>query len=643
MLTDNQKNYLIKLIENEKSIPEDFKNILFPIEHEEYELAYAGKMRKEDLLANEDGTFPIPLQIEKEFNGETYEQFKDDWKNLIVYGDNLQFLKTIYENEDPVIKNQIKGKVKLIYIDPPFATEEDFQNKLGAKAYNDKKKGAEFIEYIRRRLIVAREILAEDGAIIVHLDWKKAHYIKIIMDEIFGETNFLNEIIWYYRRWNIASNMFARNHDNLLYYAKNKGRHIFNNLYIPKSEKSSGDGRAWLSVIDEETGKRKSILQNEESKGVPMPDVFEVSMINPMALERRNVNYPTQKPEALLSRLIQATTNEGDIVMDFFGGSGTTMSVAEKLNRKWITCDLGKLSYFTMQKRLLQIGDSKAIESEEKYKNRPKSFITASLGVYDLEKTLKLDWQKYKDFVAQLFEIEKDSLIINGVDFDGTKRNFPVKIFNYEKHSNSGIDDSYLRNLLFSLGSKAPSRIYIVSPATRVNYIADYEEINNTKFYFLKVPYEMISELHSAPFMKLRQPRSKNNINEIEEMKGFQFNYSPEVSCKLVNKDEYIEMILDKFSSYSIQQGDNEEFTTLSSIFVNYDYNGESFIMDDVKFWDEISKNEDTNKEIKFVVENDQIEAIVWRFDKGILGKNPTFVFSDIFGNDVVVKLKLGE
>jgi site-specific DNA-methyltransferase (adenine-specific)/adenine-specific DNA-methyltransferase len=131
----------------------------------------------------------------------------------------------------------IKGKVKLIYIDPPFGTDSDFEGDNGNKAYTDKAKDADFIEFIRRRLIVAREILAEEGVIYGHLDWEKAHYVKIIMDEVFGERNFINDVIWYYRRWNIASNLFARNHDTLLYYSKVKGKHIFNNLYIPKSEK----------------------------------------------------------------------------------------------------------------------------------------------------------------------------------------------------------------------------------------------------------------------------------------------------------------------------------------------------------------------------------------------------------------------
>ena len=189
MLSEHKKRYLMELIENNQPIPEDFKYDLFPTLHEEYELAYAGKMRKEDLLANQDGTFPIPLQIEKVFSGDKYESAEDDWKNMIVFGDNLQFLKTIYEDEDPLIKNKIKKKVKLIYIDPPFATQDEFQNKEGAKAYTDKKQAAEFLEFLRRRLILAREIMSEDGSIYIHTDQKMGHYVKIIMDEIFGKSN----------------------------------------------------------------------------------------------------------------------------------------------------------------------------------------------------------------------------------------------------------------------------------------------------------------------------------------------------------------------------------------------------------------------------------------------------------------------
>lgn len=178
MLNDKQKEYIVNLIENNQPIPEDLKYFLFPTLQEEYELSYAGKMRKEDLLADEDGTFAIPLQVDRVFNDGIYEAFEDDWRNMIVFGDNLQFLKTINENKDPIIKDKVKGKVKLIYIDPPFATQDEFQNKDGAKAYNDKKQGAEFLEFLRRRLILAREILAEDGTIYVHMDQKNGTLCK---------------------------------------------------------------------------------------------------------------------------------------------------------------------------------------------------------------------------------------------------------------------------------------------------------------------------------------------------------------------------------------------------------------------------------------------------------------------------------
>ena len=213
MLSKAEKDYLVGLIEKGEQIPEDFRNKLFPVRHEEYELAYAGKMRREDLLANDDGSFPVPLQTEKVFFG-TQE---DAWRNLIVSGDNLQFLKTVYKDEDPLIKGKVKGKVKLIYIDPPFATTDEFQNKEGAKAYNDKKKGAEFVEFLRRRLILAREMLAPDGSIYVHLDQKMSHYIKIIMDEIFGKHNSPTEIAWCYTGPSQAGNYFPRKHDTILF------------------------------------------------------------------------------------------------------------------------------------------------------------------------------------------------------------------------------------------------------------------------------------------------------------------------------------------------------------------------------------------------------------------------------------------
>ena len=638
-LSEVEKRYLVNLIESGEQIPEDYKYLLFPNLQEEYELTYAGKMRREDILAGEDGTLPVPLQLERVFNGKEHPAFEDGWKNMIVFGDNLQFLKTINENKDPLIKDKVKGKVKLIYIDPPFATQDEFQNKEGAKAYSDKKRGAEFLEFIRRRLILAREILAEDGSIYVHLDQKMSHYVKTILDEIFGKNNFLNEIVWYYRRWNIAGKMFAKNHDVILYYAKNKGKHIFNNLYIPKSEKSSGGGRAWQSFIDEKTGKRKSVLLEEDSKGVPMPDVFDISMINPMAKERKMVNYPTQKPEELLARIIKASTNEGDLIMDFFGGSGTSMAVAEKLGRCWITCDLGKLSYLTMQKRILQIQDSKSLDKESEYNKKAKAFVTCKLGMYDLSTTLSLEWDNYKHFVSQLFEYEPKVLKTSGIKFDGEKRGFPVKVFNYIEHKESAVDYNYISELHKSIKSKKYSRVYIVAPATRVDFIADYEELDDIRYYFLKVPYEMIEELHKTPFTKSRQPRSKDDVNDIEEMKGFQFIYTPEVECTFENNKENTILKVTKFISDLLNGCEMDNFSTLSSIFVNYNYNGKEFLMDDVRFWSEIESDKKENKDTKINYDNEKPTSIEWEIPTKLLGDKTVFIFTDIYGNDVTVLL----
>ena len=754
MLDKEQKEYLINLIRNDQPIPEDMKYDLFPVLQEEYELNYAGKMRKEDLLANQDGTFPITLQIERVFGGKRREgadssestpqaekgsgadssestpqgekgsgadsgesapqgekgsgadsgadgrlnqkelspddEFNDPdsgaengWKNMIVFGDNLQFLKTVYENRDPVIRNKVKGKVKLIYIDPPFATQDEFQNREGAKAYSDKKQGAQFLEFLRRRLILAREILADDGSIYVHMDQKMGHYAKLILDEVFGKNAFVNEIIWSYKSGGASKRYFSRKHDNILFYAKT-GAYTFR----PQEEKSYNR--------DYKPYNFKGVTEYQDEHGlwytmVNMKDVWNIDMVGRSSRER--VDYPTQKPEALLTRIIEASTEPGDLVMDFFGGSGTTMAAAEKLGRRWITCDLGKLSYLTMQKRLLRIADSKKLSSavgsssasgaetsgkantgsagpenlsitdvgagaaassttvssagsSESYGRGPAPFMTCTLGIYDLEKTLEMDWEKYLDFVAGLFSFRRETLAISGISFEGEKNGFPVKVFHYLKYRDSGVDEDYLQNLADGLGSRAPARVYIVSPATRVNFIADYEEAGGIRFYFLKVPYEMIEELHKTPFVKLRQPRSRNDINDIEEMKGFQFNYNPEVSCRLVELDEETAALyIEKFASSMIWDTPEadfstpSDFSTLSGIYADFDFDGDTFLMDEVRFWDEFESGKKAHSDTRIEEKSDGQRAAVWEIPKERLGSRSMFIFSDIYGNDIKVKL----
>ena len=363
MLSKAEKDYIIDLLNKGEAIPDDFKYKLFPTEHKEYELAYAGKMRKEDLLADEDGSFPVPLQIEKVFNGTEHPSFDDGWKNMIVFGDNLQFLKTIYKNEDPIIKDRVKGKVKLIYIDPPFATADEFQNSDGANAYQDKKAGAEFIEYLRRRLIVAREIMADDASIYIHLDQKMVYHIRIIMDEVFGKNCFRNTIIWHYGgRMMHNVSQYNRKHDVILFYSRSPSNYYFDlptdsvdfeEYAKSRHEKIHTDENGLRYLLAPDASMDRTIRQYEDEivqRGRAIDDVWDIRYIRGNAKER--TGYPTQKPEELLSRIISASSQKGDIVLDFFAGSGVTAAVSEKLGRKWISCDIGKLSYFTIQRRI---------------------------------------------------------------------------------------------------------------------------------------------------------------------------------------------------------------------------------------------------------------------------------------------------
>jgi len=580
-LNEREKERIIELLEKGEDLPLDYKYILFPPEKKEYELVYAGKEREEDILAD---TMAVPLQPIRTFgtNG-------NGWTNKLIFGDNLQVMKSLLD--DP----EVKGQVKLIYIDPPFATKQEFKGSQDQKAYQDKIAGAKFVEFLRKRLIFLRELLADDGSIYVHLDWKKSHYIKTIMDEIFFENNFLNEVIWYYRRWNIKTNLFARSHDCLLFYAKKAGKHIFNNLYIPKSSKSSGEGKAWQSVIGED-GIRRSVLLDVESKGVPMPDIWEISVINPVGLERKEVGYPTQKPEALLERIIKASSNKGDIVLDAFAGSGTTLAVAEKLDRRWISIDCGKLAIYTMQKRLLNL---KSEIGNKGKKLKPKPFTLYHAGLYDFAMLKKLPWSEWRKFALLLFNCRDDKHRVSGVELDGYKGRSDVMVFDYQKEGGVVIDYGFVDDLHSMIGSKIGSQFFIIAPAASVTFLEDYIDKGSVRYYILRIPYSIINELHNKDFEAIKQPIDESQVNDTVDAVGFDFIRQPKVECGYYiekPKDQLLEYAVIKiktFKSEAMLKGASqlENRESLSMIMVDFDYDGGIFNLDKTFYASEIEKN----------------------------------------------------
>lgn len=640
-LNKNDIEFLIDCLKTGKEIPAEYKYAIFPTKQKEYELVYAGKARKEDILADNEEAKAVPLQVDKIFNGTKYPLYAKDWHNLLVFGDNLQILKTFYKDEDPLIKGKVKGKVKLICIDPPFATEADFKGNKGQKAYSDKTKGAEFVEFLRRRLFVAYELLAPNGFIAVHLDQKKGHYIKLVLDEVFGESNFVNEIVWSYRSGGASrKESLPRKHDNILVYRKTDTAEVnaqIERQYLDKKfidTKVDEDGRFYADTILRDVF--EGLINVVNGKKIK---VYNTRPVLNVSTER--IGYPTQKPEGLLDLLITIFSNKDDLVMDCFCGSGTTLAVAEKLGRKWIGCDIGKLAIYTTQKRLLEIEDSRDLDDPKKsYGNVAKSFGVVTSGLYDLGKVFALKKDEYVEFVKRLFEVEETKVkSIGGVSLDGKRREFYVKIFPYWEVQNASVDEKYLNELHKNLGAKIDGRIYIIVPANNVHFISDYHEIGGTRYYFLKVPYQIIKELHKVQFKKLRQPQSKKQINDLDEAIGFHFVRQPEVKSEVKATKDKVALKIKKFESAYAQDELGEKlknFESLAMVLVDLKYNGDQFLMSEYFFaQDLIGKKDDEEQDDEQIrKELEKRKEITLDFDRKKCGNQIMVIYVDIYGNE---------
>lgn len=613
-------------------------------------LEYERKRSKAAILAEAyAGIGAAPLQTVRCL-GETKN---GEWKNLIIQGDNLQFLKTCYRNVDPLIKDKVKGKVKLIYIDPPFATKSEFGGKDGERSYADKVDAAEFIEALRERLIYQRELLDDNGSIYVHLDYKMSHAIKIVMDEIFGKENFISEIIWKRTTAHFTAERFAFVHDSLLQYA-NGQIFVYNKPYIEHSddykktkyiyedrngkyrlsdasgagqgvnriffgkEVSPPTGRHWpsqkyindnidLYVMGEDgLPQKKSYL-----KGATVGSVWDdISPINSQAIER--LDYPTQKPETLLERIILASSNPGDLVMDIFGGSGTTAAVAEKLGRRWITCDFGKHAIYTMQRRLLRIGESKALLEEkdeagkvivkkgDPYKKAVKPFCVVSAGAYDFSHVMDLrrHKDKYIDFVLALFGLIRDdekSRKFKLANIYAVWDNHPVEVYpiwDDEFLRQVRVDEAYLRGILTQAGSRLKGEYYIITPESCTN-VGDTtlknQEGKDVRFLIKPFPYKVLEDV-SRNFVLCEQPGSQANVNNLVTSTAFYFN--DDVRIKAVRMDKGLRLtgfetkILDK-------QGNKfEGLSGLAMLLIDLDYEPDKpFDMDRTVFASDIAED----------------------------------------------------
>ena len=432
-LTDNEKRDIVKYIETGKSLPDKYRFLLFE-EKREVELVWNGK-------TNEVASVVLPFQVIEQVDeprkdtgdspqislfdfDERGRQIKG-WTNKLIWGDNKLILSSL---KNGPLREQIdaEGGIKLIYIDPPFDVGADFSvdieigegkeaetfhkapTVLEELAYRDTwGQGADsFISMIYERLQLMRDLLADDGSIYVHCDWRMSGYMRLVLDEVFGKKNFLNELVW--KRDSAAkgakktSQQWSREFDTI-YYAKKGSKCTFNPVYLEKLTETQlreymyedPDGRKFKKVpLGDYSEKsiqrfREEGLIYQTSSGREYKKYYLdeatfaigslwADIVNLSKGQKEKVGYPTQKPEALVERIIKASSNKGDIVADFFCGSGTTMAAAEKLGRKWIGSDLGKFAIHTSRKRMI------SIQRERREKGEPyRAFELLNLGKYE--------------------------------------------------------------------------------------------------------------------------------------------------------------------------------------------------------------------------------------------------------------------
>jgi len=474
-LLDSEKRDLIKLIESNKPLPDQYKFRLFE-KSDEIELLWNGK-------SNEVTNVNLPFQIieyvdeprkniKPELQGNLFDERGRKLKgaNKLIWGNNSLVLSSLINGS---LRNWIEeqGGLKLVYIDPPFNVGDDFEfdieignqtlskkrNALEQLAFSDTwGKGSDsFLSMIYERIKLIYNLLDANSSFFIHSDHRLSSCLKLICDEIFGEKNFRNEIIWHYRTYQgQVANYFPRKHDSILFYIKGKPKF---SLLKDSNYKNNIDYQRWKNYIVNEneirgdnypkTDSRFSVFLNKFKKenpntpidkevilykleGFTVDSVWDLKAVDPKSKDR--LGYPTQKPEQLIERIIDSATSEEDLVADFFCGSGTTLAVAEKLNRKWIGCDLGKFAIHTSRKRLIQIQRDKEMNGEH---FRP--FEVLNLGKYQREfffkdylfKERKIKNEQseehYYDLILKAYKAKKET---NFITMQGTKNNRAVAI-----------------------------------------------------------------------------------------------------------------------------------------------------------------------------------------------------------------------
>lgn len=627
----------LKLAENGDELPTEWAREFFPPERREYELIYHGKKSEEQIIAD---TMAVPFQPVS-----TFGQNDTEWNNELIFGDNLQAMKTLLAMKDRgelVSADGIPG-VQLIYIDPPFSTKRDFRGNQDQKAYQDKVAGAEFIEFLRKRLVLLRQLLSENGTIYVHIDSRKGHYVKVVLDELFSGFEFA-EIAWVCGLMG-SGKYYPKAHENIYCYKASKA--AFNppsriglspritkalqkdklGWFYTRGKESSGGSSYLKSYVcsDPKLTKEQAIEFANKNRPQQAWSVwmgkrelayeFNDFPVGTYAYtEQESIGYPTQKPEALLERIIRASSKEGDVVLDAFAGSGTTCAVAEKLNRRWVGIDCGKLSIYTIQKRMLNLR-SEIGNSGNKIAVKP--FTLYNAGLYDFETLRKLPWEGWRSIALQLFECKDEPHKIRGFQLDGKRQGSSVLVFD---HFHKGtISRDTIADIHSNIGKQIGDRCFVIAPRGAFLFQEDFIELDGVRYYALRIPYSYINELHRREFSALTQPNDEMAINETVEAVGFDFIQPPLVELELKTKMGLASIKIKKFKSRARVRGEEKinKHDALSMVMLDLNYHGKVFDLDHVFYAQDLK---DKRWKIEFSLKDVKGDAML--------------VFLDIYGNE---------
>lgn len=492
--------------------------------------------------------------------------------NKLFWGDNLQVLSHLLK--------EYRGKIDLIYIDPPFDSKADYvkkvkikgekiagvdQNLFEEKQYTDIWEKDEYLQFMYERLLIMKELLSENGSIFLHCDWHKSGYLRLILDEVFGEDNIVNEIAWCYTGPTKQTNNFPKKHDTIFYYAKNKQNKVFNTDAIRVPYKALHQGGGYFGE-----GIDADLEKEYREKGKVVEDWWvDISPVDRLVKEQ--TKYPTQKAEGLLERIIKASTNEGDVVADFFMGSGTTQAVAQKLGRKWIGCDINIGALQTATKRLNQIIADQQKEKTKGFKGS-LGFKILNVNDYDVFK----NEIEAKEIVMEMYGVEP----VKRTYFDGVlDRNF-VKVMPMNRVLNKMDIRTLLKNVddkkdsfTVKTKSKAGEPVYeegvlVICSGMELD-VLDFIKKENKTGVKIEVR-DILTDKKNLIFKK--KPEAKIDVKAKDkklsvELKDF---YSPILMRKLEIENE---KVLKKDHKAKV-----EDFKQIiDSVAIDVDYNGKLF------------------------------------------------------------------